>query len=111
MQLNCLSSTEELDAVLDEDKYIAIVNSSGWPGTKVITLTNKTEFVNCLVWQQIVSSREEAVIAFGHGLELVGLHTLIRRNWKELKQLFVKTEEQKLSANNFFEAYSQSTPK
>ena len=42
MQLNCLSSTEELDAVLDEDKYIAIVNSSGWPGTKVITLTNNT---------------------------------------------------------------------
>ena len=38
-QLNNLSMQEEISALLDEDKYSAIVNSSGWPMHVSITVT------------------------------------------------------------------------
>ena len=44
VQLNIALSQEDIDAILDEDKYIAIVNSMGWPPTKMITPASKVEF-------------------------------------------------------------------
>ena len=33
MQLNSATSQSEIDQMLDEEKYLGVVNASGWPCT------------------------------------------------------------------------------
>ena len=100
MQLNNLSSQAEINQLLDEDRYLAIVNSSGWPPTKMLTLTNKAEFLNGLIHQELVSNREAAITSFGRGLELLGMLTMIRQHEGEMKSAFVYSSS-RLTADDF----------
>ena len=43
-----MSDQEGINHLLDEEKYMAIVNASGWPTTKMITVINKAEFLRVL---------------------------------------------------------------
>ena len=54
-QLDDVTSQEGIDKLLDEDRYMAVVNSSGWPPTKKITVINKTEFLDGLIRQELIS--------------------------------------------------------
>lgn len=101
LQLDNLTSREEIDCLLDEDKYMAIVNNSGWPTTRVLTLRNRVEFIDGLIRQNLITSREAAITAFGKGMELLGLRSLIQRHWSELREVFVFSNQQQISATQF----------
>lgn len=91
-QLNETQTQDDIDQLLDQDKYIAIVNSSGWPTTKMLRPTNKAEFLDGLIRQELIIRRGKAIDAFGRGLEMLGLQSLIRRHSEEVKRAFVSHE-------------------
>ena len=92
IQLNNVSTQVELDDLLDEERFSAIVNASGWPTTKRLTIRNKAEFLDGLVNQELLLKRGTQISAFGRGLEFLGVLSAIRSHWEELKPAFVHTE-------------------
>ena len=80
--------------------YLAIVNSSGWPTTKVITLSNKTELISGLVLQEVVLKREAQLQSFRKGLDYLGVLQLLQMSPLTLKPVLVY-EERPLSADDF----------
>ena len=100
MQLNKSSSQDEIKNLLDQDKYLAVVNSCGWPPEKFITLANRIELINGLIEQELVHKRERVIAAFGRGLEALGMLALIREHPCEFKQAFV-FQKQPLTAKMF----------
>lgn len=101
-----MSSQSEIDELLDQDQYLAVVNSSGWPPTKMLTLKNKAEFLDGLV---LVSKREPAIAAFGKGLELLGVLTLLRQHHETMKAALVYSPT-KLSAQEFCNLIQSKSP-
>ena len=100
LQLNNVTSQREIDELLDEDRYLAIVNACGWPPTKLLTPKNKAEFLNGLIYQEVVTKREPAIAAFGKGLELLGVLTLLRQHQQVMRGALVYYPN-KLSAQEF----------
>ena len=63
IQLNMISDQERIDKLVDQE------NSSGWPLTKAITPFNKTQFLEGLVTQEVLTKGDVSITAFGRGLE------------------------------------------
>ena len=80
-----------ISKLVDEERYIAIVNSSGWPPTRVIAPNNKVEFLEGLINQEVLKKREAQIAAFGKGLEQLGLLILLRKHSESLRPVFVHT--------------------
>ena len=85
-----MSDQEGINHLLDEEKYMAIVNASGWPTTKMITVINKAEFLEGLINQEVVDKRDVQIAAFGKGLEQFGILTIIRSHPETLRPVFVR---------------------
>lgn len=109
-QLNSTCSQSGIDSLIDEDKYLAIINSSGWPPTKVLTPRNKAEFMNRLIQQELVSKRDAAISAFGRGLELLGILTIIRQHEATMKGAFVYSPSKKLTSEIFLSLIDSKPP-
>ena len=106
-----MSDQEGINHLLDEEKYMAIVNASGWPTTKMITVINKAEFLEGLINQEIVNKRDVQIAAFGKGLEQLGILTLIRSHPETLRPVFVhKCTEATITAEDFLGLISCSHP-
>ena len=104
LQLDTLSTQEGIDGLFGEDRYMAILNSSGWQTTKRLTPSNKSEFLDGLVRQELLVKREPQINAFGRGLEMLGVLTLIRQHWKEMRDSFVFCKNRILTAEVFLNA-------
>ena len=91
---------------------MAIVNASGWPMTKMITVINKTEFLEGLINQEVVVKRDLQISAFGKGLEQLGVLSLIRKHPDVLKAAFVcsTTTQKSISAEDFLNLVSSGPP-
>ena len=105
-----MSDQESINQLLDEDKYMAIVNASGWPTTKMITLINKAEFLEGLIIHEVINKRDMQITAFGKGLEQLGLLTLIRNHPETLKPVFVHKSKASITAEGFLDLLSSSRP-
>ena len=57
-QLDKATTSDELDQLLNEDKYMAIINSSGWDITRVIDLQSKGDLIQGLILKEVVGKRE-----------------------------------------------------
>ena len=90
----------KINELLEDDKYLAIVNSSGWPPTRLLTMANKAEYLYGLIHQELVYRRESAITSFGKGLEHLGICTLIQKNYFVMKPAFVHVSK-KLSGEDF----------
>lgn len=102
-------SQEEIDEILDEHRYMAIVNASGWPTTKMLTPSNKAEFLSGLIQQEVVYKRDSAIAAFGRGLELLSLLTLIRQHPEELRDALVYSSK-KISSEDLYKLIISKPP-
>lgn len=100
MQLNQASSQDDIQKLLDEDKYMAVVNNAGWPPEKHVTLANRIELMNGIIEQELVHKRERVIAAFGRGLEVLGLRTLMCQHPQEFRCVFVY-QNQPLTAKTF----------
>lgn len=67
----------------------------------MITPKNTAEFLDGLIHQELVYKRDAAISAFGRGLELLGLLTMIRQYESEMKDAFVYNPANKLTAEMF----------
>ena len=47
-------SQDDINDIIDDPRYMAIVNSSGWPTTKCITTISKTEVLQQLVLNEVI---------------------------------------------------------
>ena len=86
-----------MDKIVDDPVAMALVNSSGWCTTKAITMSNKMQLIQGLIFHETVLKREKQLAAFRKALHTLGLLKLILMN-PELKTLFVHNGGSKLSA-------------
>ena len=84
----------EIDCLLDEPSYLAVVNTSGWPSTLRLTTSNRAEFINGIVMQEVVQKREGAMKSVCAGMEELGMVTLMRCHPTVMKKIFVHTSHQ-----------------
>ena len=75
--------------IVDDPVAMALVNSSGCCATKAITLSNRMQLIQRLIFHETVLKREKQLAAFRNGLDTLGLLRLIFMN-PELKTLFVQ---------------------
>ena len=52
MQIDGSTSQNEIDDTIDNPRYLALVNSSGWPTNRCITMLSKSAFVHGLTVQE-----------------------------------------------------------
>ena len=81
----------DLDAIVDDVKYAAYINSSDWPYTRIIGLRNITELLQMLVYDEVVRKRFFATKAFFNGLEHTGVGSLLQNNFDVMRKAFVYT--------------------
>ena len=102
---------DQINKVLDDPRYGGILNSSGWPTTKCINTTTKTEFLQCLIHNEVIRKRLEAVQAFCQGLEHLKVVTLLKRNPDLMKSVFLYQCHQSLNPDGFLNLISSQKPK
>ena len=67
------NTPDDLDAILDTAKNMALINSSGWSPIQVITVNNKTSLLQGLIYEEIVRKRQNQIISLCRGLEKLDL--------------------------------------
>lgn len=82
LQLDNCENEEDLETIVDLPKYATIINSSGWPCTRTIETRNKSELLQMLVYDEIVTKRRSAINAFFQGLQHCGVGTLLKDNYE-----------------------------
>lgn len=122
--MDAATSTEELDDVLDNQAFHHLINTSGWPTSKLISMTSKMEFIHCLIVNEVVHKRSAATMAFRQGLSVLRMDEAFKKDAKALRSLLVYSDctlssttilnlinweeentEEKRRARRFFEGY------
>ena len=75
--MDAASEGETLDEILNNPANFSIINSCGWPITKVISLSTKTEFIHRLVYHEVIGKRLPAIFAFKKGLSILNIADLL----------------------------------
>ena len=105
------TTLDQINDILDDPRYAAILNSSGWPITKCINTTTKTEFLQCLIHNEVVQKRLKSVQSFCQGLEHLKVVTLLRKNPDLMKPVFLFQWHQALTSDVFLSLVSTPKPK
>ena len=101
-QIDQATTEEALDQILQDPAKMAIVNSSRWPVTKSINLCTKSELVQAIMEEELLSKRGDNIRAFQKGLSVMGFMTLCLNNPDVTKSLFVY-EDRPLTASVFLQ--------
>lgn len=83
----------QIDVILDDDKYMSIINSSNWPTTRVINCTTKYELLQHVIENEVFHKRRIAMSCVARGLDRFGLKALIKHNMKQLVDHIVTARE------------------
>lgn len=89
---------------------MAVINSTGWPITKRLTPVNKAEFLDGLIKEEILLKRQTMISAFGRGMQQLGVLSLIRNHFDELKDTFVFNASQQLTPSKFIGLIESKVP-
>ena len=89
MQMDLAMDEKALNDIIDSPAYSGIINSCGWPITKMITVHSRAEFIHRLIYHEVVGKRSCAVSAFKEGMSILGMCEAIRKNKEIMKPLFV----------------------
>ena len=89
---------------------MGVINGSGWPTTKCLTLTNKAEFLNGLINQELLIKRRVQISAFGRGLELLGLLSCVRGHCEAMRDVFVHNPTSVIHAKDIFDMIESNRP-
>lgn len=89
LQMNEADTTEQIDQLLDQGHYMALVNACGWPSTQVISITNKNDLLQQLLLNEVIRSRAKQMQSFRKGLKVLGFQQLMMEYPKEFEELIV----------------------
>ena len=99
IQIDAATTNVELDNIVDEPKFLSLINASGWNTTIPINSATKNEFLQKLIHEEVLLKRLPAMDAFSKGLETLGVITLLRKH-SQLKELFLHVHKE-LTADMF----------
>ena len=88
MQIDAANTNEDINNIVDEPKYLSLVNCSGWNPTKCINNNSKHEFLYLLIKEEVILKRITSMDALINGLERLGVVTLLRTHPQVFKELF-----------------------
>lgn len=108
--LNDASTEDEVDDILDNPSYAYILKSCGWCNTKPITLSNKMQFLQHLVQDEVIAKRERNMKAFVRGLDYLEFGELVRQHPEMTRSLFVAAQSGTILAKVFLSLISANRP-
>lgn len=76
---------------------MAILNSSGWPVTRCVTLTSKAELLQQLIFSEVVLKRQQYIRSLCRGLDHLNIMKLMRGNKDLMKSVLVYNTDQLLT--------------
>lgn len=86
--MDAASTQEEIDEIVDQPNYQALINSSGWPAHRLISPGSKGTFLNGLVIAEF-QKRSHLMRYFANGLCVIGLYDVVCSHPNELRSVFV----------------------
>lgn len=100
IQLDSAETDEDIDSLLQQGKFMCIINTSGWSITTPINMSTKASLLQGLIWDEVVGKREQQLRAFRKGLENFGIMRLVEDHPDLAEELFVFKNIQ-MTANDF----------
>ena len=101
---------DKINEVLDDPRFTGIVNSSSWPVTKCINTATKNEFLQFLIFGEVIQKRQHAIQAFCRGLDFLSVHTLLKENPELMKQAFLDVHSKDITPDTFIGLISTPRP-
>ncbi|XP_028412592.1 uncharacterized protein LOC114535489 [Dendronephthya gigantea] len=104
---------EELSNLLDEPRFSSIVDRSGWPVGRVLSIKSRVDFISQILIEELYDKRLPSLISFKEGLDHFGLIKFIQMSPDTWKPFFVAndgSQEISLTAKKFL-SLVQSDPK
>ena len=100
----------KINEVLDDPRFAGIINSSNWPTTKCIDTATKNEFLQCLLFGEVIQKRQRAIQAFCRGLDFLSVHNLLKENPELMKQAFLDIHSKDITPDTFISLISTPRP-
>ena len=97
--------------IIDDPRYGGVLNSSGWPPTKQINTVTKSEFLQCLIFNEVVQKRQSAVQAFCRGLDLLNICQLVKEHPDLMKAVFLSDNQADFMPDTFINLICTQKPR
>ena len=102
-------NNEEVSILLDNDSFLAIVNTSKWPPNQCITMATKHSLCQCLILEEVLDKRAKNIVSFSKGLDIGHLLPLIKRFLVQFEEIFVHRDTP-LTANKLISLIGTQCP-
>ena len=110
MQLDNAGTDEEINLVLEHPSVMMIINSSRWSVTEMITKANKSALLQLLIWEEVVKRREENLMAFRKGMNVLGMLDMLKNYPVLTRPLLVAEDDAVLTSKEFRSLIGSSKP-
>ena len=100
IQLDKADAESEIDTLLENPAYIAILNNSRWSIIDAVDMSNKDALSQLLIAEEVIVRREANLKAFCRGLNVVGFADLIEK-WPNLMRPLLVTEDFEITSTIF----------
>ena len=54
IQIDAAATNDEINDIIDQDKFLSLINASGWKATAPINVATKHEFLHQLIHQEVI---------------------------------------------------------
>ncbi len=109
MQMNVANSNGEVNTLLDEAQYMALVNASGWPTSKVVDVNSKNDLLQQLLVNEVIRNRAKQMQLFRRGLKILGFHQLVLLYPNKSEVLFLY-QQSPFTGKQFLELVTSPEP-
>ena len=109
LQIDASTSQEEINNIVDDPSYLSIVNSSGWPASRCITMQSKSAFLHGLIVSEF-SKRIPLIKSFAKDLNVLKVFDAVTRNPDQMRHVFVHNEDEVLTSQKFIGAIKSRRP-
>ena len=97
LKLDDATSDEDIDLLLNEPKYMALVDSSRWSATTAINVSMKSSLIQGLIVEEVIGKRRGQMENLRKGLAKFGsMLSICQRYPQKCKTLFVYSEREVL---------------
>ena len=99
---NTVDQALDLSEAIDqpEEDVSLILYQAGF-GNQTLTISNKDEAIQCILFHQVIKSRRDQIADLVHGLDTMNILELIRMNNACLSVVFPLTSEVAISESDF----------
>ena len=83
------ATSEQINNLLEKESSMAIINASKWPSTQPISTLTKHSFLQKLLVQEVIRKRDDHILSFRKGLDVLDFVRVMQSFPEQYKQLFV----------------------